>query len=71
MILAIDCAANLCSACVYDSEEDRELGRKVLDLGRGHAEHLIAVIVAALGAAGKTYADLGSIVVQPTGTRVA
>lgn len=64
MILAIDCAANLCSACVYDSEKDRELGRKVLDLGRGHAEHLIAVIVAALGAAGKTYAGLGSIVVS-------
>src|SRR5690606_7473510 len=64
MLLALDCTANLCSACGYDSEKDRELGRKVLDLGRGHAEHLIAVIVAALGAAGKTYADLGSIVVS-------
>lgn len=64
MILATDCAANLCSACVYDSEEDRELGRKVLDLGRGHAEHLMAVIEAALSAAGKTYADLRSIAVS-------
>jgi tRNA A37 threonylcarbamoyladenosine modification protein TsaB len=36
-LLAIDCAANLCAACVYDATAKQELGRSVLDLGKGHA----------------------------------
>ena len=76
ILLAIDCSANLCAACVYDTGEDRELGRSVLDLGKGHAEHLIAVIDGALAIAGKTYADLDAIAVcvgpgSFTGIRVA
>ena len=76
MILAIDCSANLCAACVYDAVAGRELGRSVLDLGKGHAEHLIAVIDAALAAAGKAYSDLRAIAVSVgpgsfTGIRVA
>ncbi|TIU91851.1 MAG: tRNA (adenosine(37)-N6)-threonylcarbamoyltransferase complex dimerization subunit type 1 TsaB, partial [Mesorhizobium sp.] len=31
-LLAIDCAANLCAACVYDTAAGKELGRSVLDL---------------------------------------
>jgi tRNA threonylcarbamoyl adenosine modification protein YeaZ len=64
MILAIDCSANLCAACIYDEQAGKELGRAVLDLGKGHAEHLMAVIEAALKTAGRTFADLSAIAVS-------
>lgn len=60
-LLAIDTSAPLCAAAIFDGE--RELGREVIDIGKGHAEHLMAVIDAALAAAGKAYADLTRIVV--------
>jgi tRNA threonylcarbamoyl adenosine modification protein YeaZ len=63
-LLAIDTAANLCAACVWDSVAGVERGRSVLDLGKGHAEHLIATIDAALAAAGITHADLGAVAVS-------
>ncbi len=50
-LLAIDTSASLCAAGVYDGEA--ELGRSVLELGKGHAEHLMAVIDQALAAAQK------------------
>jgi tRNA threonylcarbamoyl adenosine modification protein YeaZ len=76
ILLAIDCSAELCAACVYDSAREQELGRSVRDLGKGHAEHLIGVIDAALSSAGKAYADLEAIAVSVgpgsfTGIRVA
>lgn len=75
-LLAIDCSASLCAACIYDDAEARELGRAVRDLGKGHAEHLIAVIDEALATAGKTLGDMGAIAVSTgpgsfTGIRVA
>ncbi|TGQ05496.1 tRNA (adenosine(37)-N6)-threonylcarbamoyltransferase complex dimerization subunit type 1 TsaB [Mesorhizobium sp. M2E.F.Ca.ET.219.01.1.1] len=63
-LLAIDCAANLCAACVYDSDADAELGREVRDLGKGHAEHLMAVIETALEASGAGYQDLNAVAVS-------
>jgi tRNA threonylcarbamoyl adenosine modification protein YeaZ len=63
-LLAIDCAANLCAACVYDAAAGRELGRAVRDLGKGHAEHLMAVIGEALKAGGTDYAGLGAVAVS-------
>jgi tRNA threonylcarbamoyladenosine biosynthesis protein TsaB len=63
-LLAIDCAARLCAACVYDTGAKRELGRSVLDLGKGHAEHLMTVIDDALKAGGTDYAGLGAIAVS-------
>lgn len=63
-LLAIDCAASLCAACVYDAGAATELGRKVLDLGKGHAEHLMAVIEAALKAGGIGYQELGAVAVS-------
>lgn len=63
-LLAIDCAASLCAACVYDKGAGRELGRQVLDLGKGHAEHLMAVIEATLKAAGTGYRDLDAVAVS-------
>lgn len=75
ILLAIDCAANLCAACVYDAAAGRELGRAVRDLGKGHAEHLMDVLAEALQRSGKAYADLGRITVAVgpgsfTGVRV-
>ncbi|MDR7031513.1 tRNA (adenosine(37)-N6)-threonylcarbamoyltransferase complex dimerization subunit type 1 TsaB [Mesorhizobium sp. BE184] len=61
IVLAIDCAANLCAACVYDADAGRELGRKVVDLGKGHAEHLMTIIAEALGEGGVGYSDLDRI----------
>ncbi|MBI1620979.1 tRNA (adenosine(37)-N6)-threonylcarbamoyltransferase complex dimerization subunit type 1 TsaB [Aquamicrobium zhengzhouense] len=63
IILAIDTAANLCAASVFDTQRG-ELGQHVLDLGKGHAEQLMGTIEAALAAAGVTYADLGAIAVS-------
>ncbi|GAA2826953.1 tRNA threonylcarbamoyl adenosine modification protein YeaZ [Aminobacter aminovorans] len=76
ILLAIDCAASLCAASVYDVGAGRELGRSVRDLGKGHAEHLMGVIDEALAQAGKSYADLARIAVSTgpgsfTGVRVA
>ncbi|TGT75410.1 tRNA (adenosine(37)-N6)-threonylcarbamoyltransferase complex dimerization subunit type 1 TsaB, partial [Mesorhizobium sp. M8A.F.Ca.ET.161.01.1.1] len=42
----------------------RELGRSVLDLGKGHAEHLMAVIAEALTAGAMDYSGLGAIAVS-------
>lgn len=60
IILAIDTSATLCAACVYDAAER---GRAVRDLGKGHAEHLMAVIDEALDKAGATFASLGAVAV--------
>lgn len=75
ILLAMDCAASLCAACVYDSGSGRELGRAVLDIGKGHAEHLMDVIGEGLSAAQKSYAGLDRIAVSVgpgsfTGVRV-
>ncbi len=76
ILLAIDCSANLCAACVYDAAAQAERGRCVLDIGKGHAERLVAVVEQALAGAGVPYADLGAIAVSVgpgsfTGIRVA
>lgn len=63
LILAIDTAAGLCAAAVHDTQAG-ERGRAVLDLGKGHAEHLIGVIEDALAAAGASYANLGAVAVS-------
>ena len=64
ILLAIDTAASLCAACVWDSGAGRELGRHVENIGKGHAERLMDVIATAMDRAGIGYSDLGSIVVS-------
>lgn len=75
IILAIDTAASQCAACVYDTDKQAELGRAVLDLGKGHAEHVMPVIDAALHEAGLGFASLAAVAVNVgpgsfTGVRV-
>ena len=64
ILLAIDTAASLCAACVWDSGAGRELGRHVEDIGKGHAERLMDVIATAMNSAGVGYPDMGGIVVS-------
>src|SRR5690606_31255363 len=74
IVLAIDTAASLCAACLWDSSAG-ERGRCVLDIGKGHAEHLIGVIDKALKQADLAYAQVDAIAVSVgpgsfTGVRV-
>ena len=62
-LLAIDTASSLCAACVADATTGEELGRCVEDIGKGHAERLMAVIGEALGQTGIGYRDLASVAV--------
>jgi len=63
ILLAIDTSASLCAACVWDAAAGRELGRSVRDIGKGHAEQLMAVVDDALAAAGIAYDGLGAVAV--------
>ena len=74
-ILAIDTAANLCAACIFDAERHAELARTVRDIGKGHAEILMDVIQETLTAAGMSFPALGAVAVSVgpgsfTGVRV-
>ncbi len=60
-VLAIDTSASLCAACVWQDGE--EPGRYSIDIGKGHAEHLMAVIDAALGAAGNSFQEIDRVVI--------
>jgi len=62
MILAIDTASNFCAACLW--QDGTELGRAVEDIGKGHAERLMAIIDAALADAGTDYKSITSIAVS-------
>ena len=74
-LLAIDTAASICAACVLDTTSGRERGRAVLDLGKGHAEHLMGTIGEALEKESLGYHELGMVAVSVgpgsfTGSRV-
>ncbi len=73
-LLAIDTSARLCAASVWDTDAG-ERARHVLDLGKGHAEHLMGAVETALREAGCGFADLGAVAVSVgpgsfTGVRV-
>ena len=75
ILLAADTAVHLCSACLYDSVEKEVRGRRVEDIGRGHAERLLPVIEETLAEAGRALADLDRLAVSTgpgsfTGIRV-
>jgi tRNA threonylcarbamoyladenosine biosynthesis protein TsaB len=75
MLLAIDTAANLCAACIWDDTAGKPLSAVTRDIGTGHAEQLMDVIAEALDGAGIAMASLTrlGVVVGPgsfTGVRV-
>lgn len=61
LTLAIDTAANFCSACVWDG--GRVLGREERDIGRGHAEQLVETVERALAVAGRDFTDISRVAV--------
>jgi tRNA threonylcarbamoyladenosine biosynthesis protein TsaB len=63
-LLAIDTASVICAACVYDTVARQEDGRAVLDLGKGHAEHLMAVVGDAMQGAKITFPELDAVAVS-------
>lgn len=63
-ILAIDTAANLCAAAVYDTEEARVLGMVSENIGKGHAEVLMGYIERALAQANIGFAEIDRIAVN-------
>lgn len=74
-LLAIDTAANLCAACVFDTASDTEPVAGTVDVGRGHVEHLMSLIADTLDRSGLHYQDLERIAVSVgpgsfTGVRV-
>ena len=63
-LLVIDTASTLCAACVFDTGASVENGRAVLDLGKGHAEHLMTVVEEAMRTADTGFAGLGAVAVS-------
>ncbi|MBP1858053.1 tRNA (adenosine(37)-N6)-threonylcarbamoyltransferase complex dimerization subunit type 1 TsaB [Rhizobium herbae] len=63
IVLAIDTAGTGCFAAVYDSADDVVLASAGADIGRGHAEQLMAFIDEALAASGKSLPDIDRIAV--------
>lgn len=63
IILALDTAGVDCAAAVYDSGSDSVMGEVTETIGRGHAEHLMDVVDAALAKAGIALAAVERIVV--------
>lgn len=63
IILAIDTAAGLCAACLYDGSAHRVLARKEEDIGRGHAERLLPIIEKVMQQADRRFDELDRLAV--------
>lgn len=63
IVLAIDTAGTGCFAAVFDSTVDNVLASAGADIGRGHAEQLLAFIDQALAESGKALSDIDRIAV--------
>jgi tRNA threonylcarbamoyl adenosine modification protein YeaZ len=63
IVLAIDTAGTGCFAAVYDSTADRVLASAGADIGRGHAERLLAFVDQALAESGKVLSAIDRIAV--------
>lgn len=63
IVLALDTAGVDCAAAVYDSGSDSVMGEVTETIGRGHAEHLMHVVDAALAKAGVALSAVERVVV--------
>lgn len=75
-ILALDTAATVCAAAIYDAEAGRLLSQVSETIGKGHAEVLMAYVEKALLEAAIDIADIDRIAVNVgpgsfTGVRIA
>lgn len=61
-LLALDTAANLCSVAIVDAERGTMLAEVSEDIGKGHAERLMAVIEQAIASAEISINEIGKIV---------
>jgi tRNA threonylcarbamoyladenosine biosynthesis protein TsaB len=59
--LAIDTSAELCAVALHDGTSDEILAEHSLEMGRGHAEHLMQLISDLLAKCGLEYATIGRI----------
>ena len=62
-ILAIDTSASFCSACIYCAETSQTLAEMCSDIGRGHAEVLMAHVEDCFKQANMTMQDIEQIAV--------
>lgn len=63
LLLALDTAGTGCFACIFDSGAGKTLSVAGEDIGRGHAERLMAFVDEALEGAGKTLENMDRIAV--------
>jgi len=63
-LLALDTAANLCSVAILDVETGAILAASSEDIGKGHAERLMAAIEQVVTAAQIAITDIGKIAVS-------
>lgn len=61
-LLALDTAANLCSVAVSDAESGMMLAQISEDIGKGHAERLMAIIEQVVAEAGIAINEIGKVV---------
>ncbi|MHC1546950.1 tRNA (adenosine(37)-N6)-threonylcarbamoyltransferase complex dimerization subunit type 1 TsaB [Phyllobacterium sp. K27] len=61
-LLALDTAANLCSVAILDAVSGTMLAQISEDIGKGHAERLMAIIEQAVADAGITINEIGKVV---------
>lgn len=63
IILAVDTAGPMCAACIYDGARDHTIASVSKDIGRGHAEHLPAVVSDVLKKAAFSFEQITHIAV--------
>lgn len=61
-LLVLDTAANLCSVAIFDAESGTMLAQISEDIGKGHAERLMAIMEQAVANAGIAINEIGKVV---------
>jgi tRNA threonylcarbamoyladenosine biosynthesis protein TsaB len=63
MLLALETSNRFCAACVMDTPRKTIIASHILDIGKGHSEHIMGVIKHVLDEAEQDYKNLTSIAV--------
>jgi tRNA threonylcarbamoyladenosine biosynthesis protein TsaB len=62
-ILALDTSGTDCAVCIYDAERAEVLSEVTENIGKGHAERLIALVDQAFSQAELELSDIGKVAV--------